>query len=142
MKSLLPSFSSLLLLLPVLPVSLANPRFYFSSSGSSACKAGYNSCPTCTITWESVWDEAGLRRYRFTFDGDQLIKDYGRDFLTRVRCHDGDTVANNWACWGPQPGDTSGRWTFDVSELDGPDGADAMNRAIMDVSGKWPGIPG
>ncbi len=104
----------------------------------SACHQHYETCDDCTVTWRSVWDEAGLRRYRFTFNGTTLIKNSGQDFLSRIRCHDGNGVANNWGCWDNK----DGTWTFDVSEVDGAGGSDIFNKAISDVVGKSQRIPG
>ena len=142
MKSILSIPTTFLVLTATItPLTLALPRggsFIIIGTGDNPCASTYNSCTNCNVTFRSVWDEAGLRRYRFTFDGDTLIHDYGQDFLTRLRCHDGNTVANNWQCWGPNP---DGTWTFDVSELDGPDGAKEVNQAVQDVVGYSPNIP-
>lgn len=127
-----------LLLLPLAPV-LTSASPLIVTGGYGACGEAYQRDTSANIEWVSVWDEAGLRRYRFTFEGADLIANKGQDFLKRIRCHDGNAVANNWACWGP---DKDGRWTFDISEYDGAPGAGFVNAGIQDVSGEWPNIPG
>ena len=138
MKFLLSLTTAFLASIPL--ISARGRYIYVSGSGSDGvCSDAYTSCSNCNVTWLSVWEEAGLQRYRFTFDGDQLIQNGGQDFLTRIRCHDGNTVANNWQCWGPNK---DGTWTFDISELDGAPGAGYVNQGIADVVKKWPNIPG
>ncbi|KAH7098930.1 hypothetical protein BKA62DRAFT_711334 [Auriculariales sp. MPI-PUGE-AT-0066] len=76
------------------------------------------------------WDDGGLRRLSFTFDG-YCEGSYGQCFLDAIRGK-GVTV-HNWQAWDLG----NGYWEADLSTTAGL--AWQVNNAIQDVTGTWRG---
>lgn len=134
MKSI-PALASPLLLLLLPNLTLASPLYI-----RPHCDDNFIRCKGCPVELVADWTEIGMHRFRHTVDlrldvdpsRNDTINDHGLAFLYRARCHDGGGIVNNWAWWGP---DDQGKYTFDISEVQGYWGGDVLKLAIGDVTG-------